>query len=94
MTAPWVDNAERRLGFIALPNLAFFLAGMNALCALLAFIKPEFPQRLTLEPWLILQGQAWRALTFIFVPPPCRRCGCCFGFAVLVVFERSARLKI
>ena len=68
-TAPWVDRLERRLGFLEIPNLAAFMAGMNAVSALLTLIKPEFPAQLVLEPLLLRSGQVWRALTFVFVPP-------------------------
>ena len=69
MTARWIASLERRLGFLAVPNLALFLAGMNAFSAALTLIKPEFPAQLELEPLLVMQGQVWRVLTFVFVPP-------------------------
>lgn len=69
MTAAWVDRAERRFRFLELPNLAAFMAAMNAFCAILASIKPEFPEQLLLEPNHIVHGQVWRALTFVLVPP-------------------------
>ena len=69
MSPAWVDRLERRLGFLEVPNLAAFMAGMNALCGVLRLIKPEFPGQLILAPSLIWHGQVWRALTFILVPP-------------------------
>jgi hypothetical protein len=64
-----LDKFERRFGFLAIPGLAIFLAGMHAVVGILTQIKPEMPLQLTLEPNLILMGQVWRAVTFIFVPP-------------------------
>lgn len=69
MTAAWVDRLERRLRFLEIPNLAAFMLGMNALCGVLSIFKPEFPGQLVLDPMLIRQGQVWRALTFVLVPP-------------------------
>jgi hypothetical protein len=69
MAAAWVDRLERKLGFLEVPNLAAFMCGMNALCGVLTLFKPEFPSQLLLNPLLLRQGQVWRALTFILVPP-------------------------
>lgn len=69
MTAAWVDRLERRLGFLEIPNLAAFMAGMNALSALLTLLKPEFPAQLLLDPGAIWRGQVWRVFTFVLVPP-------------------------
>ncbi len=66
----WVDRLERRLGFLSVPGLAAFLAGMNAAVGLMSQFRPEFPARLALDPFLLRQGELWRALTFVFVPPP------------------------
>lgn len=70
MDGAWVDRLERRFGFLAAPGLPVFLTGMTAVCALLGAFKPEFADALTLDPAALLGGQAWRLLTFLFVPPP------------------------
>jgi hypothetical protein len=69
MSPAWVDRLERRLSFLEVPNLAAFMAGMNALCAVFTLVKPEFPAQLILDPFLLVHGQIWRALTFVLVPP-------------------------
>lgn len=68
MTPRWLDRLERRLGFLALPGLAALLAGLNAAVGLLTLFKPEFPERLILDPAAILSGEIWRAVTFLFIP--------------------------
>ena len=68
MPLRWLDRLERRLGFLALPGLAALLAGMNAAVGLLTLFKPEFPERLLLDPAAILSGEIWRAATFLFIP--------------------------
>ena len=65
----WFDRLERRLEFLAVPGLASFLVGMNAVVWVMAMIRPEFTYRLTLYPEAVWAGQWWRALTFAFVPP-------------------------
>jgi hypothetical protein len=69
MARDWLDTMERRVGFLAMPGLASWLAGMNAAVGVLALFKPEFPERLSLEPAALAAGEAWRALTFLFIPP-------------------------
>ncbi len=69
MNSSWPNRLERRIGFVAIPGLAIFLSGMQAVVGILTQFKPEMPLQLTLEPSLILSGQIWRCLTFILIPP-------------------------
>ncbi len=69
MTARWVDKAERRLGWIAIPGFASFLAGMSAIVGVLSLVNAAYPARLSLDPELLRGGEVWRALTFVLVPP-------------------------
>lgn len=70
MDGDWVDRFERPLGWLAVPGLPLYLTGMTAAVATLSVFKPEFSGALVLEPSLVMRGQAWRALTFLIVPPP------------------------
>src|SRR5437660_10414963 len=70
MNGAWVDRLERRFGFLAAPGLPTFVTGMTVLVGLLGTFKPEFTDVLALDPGALAHGQAWRALTFLFVPPP------------------------
>lgn len=65
----WLDRLERRLGWLSIPGLASFLAGMTAIVGVLSLINEAFPERLVLIPQL-LGREPWRAVTFILVPPP------------------------
>lgn len=67
--ARWVDRLERKLGGFSIPGLASFLAGLSAAVGLLSLIRPDFPLQLFLDPELVLHGQVWRLVTFIFIPP-------------------------
>lgn len=70
MDGDWVDRLEPKLGWLSVPGLPLYVAAMTAAVALLTAVKPEFPAILMLDPELLLKGQAWRALTFLVVPPP------------------------
>ena len=70
MEGAWVDRLERRFGFLAAPGLPGFVSGMTALVGVLGLFKPEFIEALALSPGDLGRGQAWRALTFVVVPPP------------------------
>ncbi len=65
----WFDRWERRLEFLAVPGLASLIVGMNAAVFALSMLKPEFPLMLRLDPALVMGGQLWRVLTFLFIPP-------------------------
>ena len=67
--AGWTDFLEERFGRWSVPHLVRGLVAMNAASWLLNLASPGFLAILKLEPTLILQGEWWRALTFIFVPP-------------------------
>lgn len=65
----WLDRLERSLGSWAPPDPSLLLVGMNAAVWALSMLKPEFPARLALEPELVLSGEVWRLVTFLFIPP-------------------------
>ncbi|HEX4048593.1 MAG TPA: hypothetical protein VH309_12190 [Elusimicrobiota bacterium] len=70
MDGAWVDRLERRFGFLAAPGLPTFITGMTVLVGVLGLIKPEFADLLALDPSALARGEVWRALSYIFVPPP------------------------
>ena len=65
-----MDRLERRFGFLAAPGLPGFIAGMTVAVGVLGLVKPEFSDVLALDPAALARGQVWRAVTFLFVPPP------------------------
>ena len=64
----WIDRAEARFGHLAIPGLLRIVAGFNALCFVLHKLNPHFLEFLYLNRTLVLQGQVWRLLTYIFIP--------------------------
>ena len=67
--AGWTDFLEQYFGRWSVPHLARGLVAMNAASWLLNLASPGFLSILKLEPTLVLQGEFWRVITFIFVPP-------------------------
>ncbi len=60
---------ERRLGAYAIPNLTWIVAGGMGLAFLISFGRPDFLDALVLDITRVRQGQVWRLLTYLFLPP-------------------------
>lgn len=59
---------ERRFGALAIPNLTYFVVGGMAIVFVLSMVRPEFQGELTLDVRLVLRGQLWRLVTYLFLP--------------------------
>jgi hypothetical protein len=64
----WLNTLERRLGWIAVPNLAAFLIGCQIIGFLLILFDPRWWTMLLLDPGAVLRGEIWRLVTFIALP--------------------------
>jgi hypothetical protein len=64
----WIDRAEAKFGHLAIPGLLRYVAGFNALCFVLWKLNPYFLEFLFLKTDLVMQGQVWRLVTYIFIP--------------------------
>jgi hypothetical protein len=64
----WVDKLERKLGFIAIPNLILYVIGGQVLATLIGMGNPTLPMLLWLDPASVAAGQWWRLFTWIIVP--------------------------
>jgi len=60
---------ERRWGGWAVPNPTIAILGMQVVAYFLAQAEPEFVERLVLIGQNVYEGEVWRLLTFIAVPP-------------------------
>jgi len=64
----WLDKLERRFGFLSIPGLIRIVIGFTVLVYVLVYFNRGFELFLTLDPVLILRGQVWRLVTYIFLP--------------------------
>jgi membrane associated rhomboid family serine protease len=64
----FLDKLERRIGFIAIPGLIRAVVALTALVFLLVLLNPGFEKFLALNPALIMRGEVWRLITYIFLP--------------------------
>ena len=65
----WLNRLERKYGRYGIPNLTNILvAGQILVLAIELFIDRTIPFWLGLSRSLLLQGQVWRVISFIFIP--------------------------
>lgn len=66
-----LNRLERKFGRFAIKELMVYIVGINLLVYFLAYASPESNaiSKLRLDPYLIMQGEVWRIVTFIFIPP-------------------------
>ena len=67
----FLDRLERKFGRYAIRQLIVYIVGINALVYMLRYGMPQSDAigKLWLDPHLILQGELWRLVTWIFIPP-------------------------
>jgi hypothetical protein len=64
----WIDWLESRLSFLAIPRLIQMIAILNGLVFVLHLFQPGYISLLTLQPALVMHGQLWRLVSYIFIP--------------------------
>jgi hypothetical protein len=64
-----LDKLERRFGRFAVPHVTVGLIACQVVVYALAYAKPEMVRPLELWPELVLEGQVWRVITFLMLPP-------------------------
>ena len=65
----WLNRLERKYGRFGIPNLTNILvAGQVLVFAVELFVNSAITLWLGLSRFLLLQGQVWRVLTFVFIP--------------------------
>jgi hypothetical protein len=67
----WLYKLERKYGKYAIKNLMMYIVGLNAVIYILTYMDTtgESTYRLMLIPSLVLKGEVWRLITYIFIPP-------------------------
>jgi len=64
----WLTRLERRFGRYAPSNLTFWIVALQGFTFALLFVKPAALQLLILDPSAVARGEAWRLVTFLFLP--------------------------
>ncbi len=65
----WLDRLERRFGKLAIHHLTVLLVGAQAFGFVLSLARPEVLGRMALVPARVLEGEVWRLITFLALPP-------------------------
>ncbi len=67
-TPKWLQKLERRFQWLAVPNIATFVVGLQFIGFVLIFSDSRWEWRLALIPEFVLQGEIWRLITFLALP--------------------------
>ena len=66
----WLDRLERKYGRYAIKNLMLYIVILNAVVYVLMMIPgTNLINKFILDPQLVLKGEIWRLVTYIFIPP-------------------------
>ncbi|MEG1255961.1 hypothetical protein [Clostridium sp.] len=65
----WLNKLEKKYGKYSIHGLMKYIVAANLAVFLLDSISPGLINNLALIPQAVMQGQIWRVLTFIFIPP-------------------------
>ena len=93
MPLTFIDRLQRRFGWLAVPNVTLTLIVGQAVLFFANFLaEREFlPQgisldRVELDPAKVMQGEVWRLVTFLFMPPAMPAIFAVFYFSLLHTF--------
>lgn len=64
-----LNKLERKLGKFAIKNLMKYIIFANVIVLILSLYNSEFVSNLIFDPNKVMQGEIWRIITFIFIPP-------------------------
>ena len=79
----WPARLERKLGFLALPNLTLGVILVQAVAWVAMQTNPALAQGLVLDPDLLRAGQWWRVFSFLLLPPASNPLWLFFAFYLL-----------
>lgn len=67
----FLNSLERKFGRFAINGLMIYIITLNFFVFLLQMLDKSgfYLSKLVLEPDLIMKGEVWRLITFIFIPP-------------------------
>ena len=65
----WINKLEKKLGKYSIKNLTSYILVCYIVGFVISLTMPTLLSAFTLEPGLILQGQVWRLISWIIIPP-------------------------
>jgi len=66
----WLDRLERKFGHLAIKGLVTYIVIANLIVFMLdGLLNLSIISKLVLVPSLVLKGEIWRLITYIFIPP-------------------------
>jgi hypothetical protein len=65
----WINKLERKYSRLAIKNLMYYIVFLNAVILVLILMDRRVISLLTLNPALILKGEVWRLVSYVFIPP-------------------------
>ena len=67
----WLNKSEKVFGRFAIRNLMKYIVMLNAVAFVLIYLDPTgmIYSKMVLIPQLVFQGEIWRLITFIAIPP-------------------------
>ena len=67
----WLNKLERRFGNLAIRHLMHYIVGLTAFVYIIMQLDgvAQIYFKLSLIPSLVMRGEVWRLITYIFIPP-------------------------
>lgn len=84
-----INSLENRFGRHAIPGLVTILAWFQVAVWLLIKLRPGFADMLDLVPSLVLHGEVWRLLTWVFIPTTDSPIWLIFAVMLMMMFSEA-----
>lgn len=65
----WLNKLERKFGRYAIRNLPLYIVILYAFGAVMNFVSDSFYMNFSLNPFMVLNGEPWRIVTFLVTTP-------------------------
>ncbi|MBZ0097460.1 MAG: rhomboid family intramembrane serine protease, partial [Taibaiella sp.] len=65
----WLDKLEKRFRHFGVRGLMNYIIGLNAIVFFMIKVAPAFLYIIALIPELVIKGEVWRLVTYLFIPP-------------------------
>ena len=64
----WITWLEKKAPWLSIPHLGLIIVIVQVVGYFLVRARPDFVDRLVLDPSAVLNGEVWRLVTFIAIP--------------------------